>query len=76
MDGHIYAVAITRHGLVDAVVDHLVDQVMQPGHINVADVHGRPFAHSLEPFEYFYIVFVISAFLVFFHILIGMITLR
>ena len=52
------AVGIQRHGhqggvaaerLVDGVVDHLVDHVMQAGAVvRVADIHARALAHGIE----------------------------
>ena len=36
------------HRLVDRVVDHLVDQVMQPAVGGVADVHAGPLADMFE----------------------------
>ena len=42
---------VTREGLVDRVVDDLVDQVVQPARTGRTDVHPRPFAHRLEAFE-------------------------
>ena len=55
------AVGVERHQdlvgeagerLVDGVVDHLVDHVMQAGAVvGVADIHARPFAHGVEALE-------------------------
>ena len=52
------AVGVQRHGdeigvarqrLVDGVVDHFVDHVMQTGAVvRIADIHARPFAHGVE----------------------------
>ena len=40
--------------LVDGVVDHLVDHVMQArAVIGVADIHARPLAHGIEAFQHF-----------------------
>ena len=36
---------------VDRVVDDFVDEMMQPGGPGRPDVHRRPLAHGLEPFE-------------------------
>ena len=46
-DTNINTVAIARHGLVDGVVDHLIYQMMQASEMDIADIHGRTFAHSL-----------------------------
>ena len=44
-------VAVAGHGLVDRVVDDLVDQVVQTAKVGGADVHPRPPAHRLQPLE-------------------------
>jgi hypothetical protein len=44
-------VAMPGHGLVDGVVHHLVDQVVQALQAGVADVHGRPLPHRLQALE-------------------------
>ena len=51
VDGHLDAVAVPRQGLVDRVVDDLVDQVVQARRAGRPDVHRRPLAHRLEPLE-------------------------
>ena len=51
MDGHLDAAAVTRHRLVDAVVHHLPEEVMQPGLSRGADVHRGPDPHGLETLE-------------------------
>jgi hypothetical protein len=43
-------VAVER--LVHGVVDHLGEQVMQRLLVGAADIHARPPAHRLEPFEH------------------------
>jgi hypothetical protein len=48
---HIDAVGVARHRLVDGVVDHLPDEVVQPGEAGRADVHPRPFADGIEALE-------------------------
>ena len=55
------AVGVEHHGdqigmagerLVDGVVDHLVDHVMQAGAVvGVADIHARPLAHGIEALQ-------------------------
>ena len=45
------AVADARQRLVDGVVDHLVDEVVQAVDIGAANVHARAFAHGIEAFE-------------------------
>ena len=45
-------VAAAGHGLVDGVVHHLEDQVVQPLERGVRDVHAGALAHRLEPLEH------------------------
>ena len=51
VDGHRHRVAVAGQRLVDRVVDHLVDEVVQTAHTGRADVHARPLAHGLETLE-------------------------
>jgi hypothetical protein len=47
---HLDGVAIAGERLVDRVVHHLVDHVVQAGTVfGVADIHARPLAHGVEP---------------------------
>ena len=39
------------HGLVYGVVENLPDQMMEAGGADAADIHARPLADRLEPFE-------------------------
>jgi hypothetical protein len=48
---HLDGVAVPGQGLVDGVVDHLVDQVVQPALTGGADVHARTLADRVEPLE-------------------------
>ena len=50
MNHDVDEVANPGHGLVDAVVHHLIDQVVQARDIDVADIHGRPAPHGFEAF--------------------------
>jgi hypothetical protein len=52
VDDDIDQRAKTGHGLVDRVVDHLVDQVVQTGRAGRADVHGRALLHRLKALEH------------------------
>ena len=45
------AIANLGQRLVDGVVDHLVDEVMQRAHIGSADVHAGAPAHGLQPLQ-------------------------
>ena len=51
MDDDLDFVAMPAHGLVDGVVHHLVDQVVQAFRAGIADIHGRPFPHGLQALE-------------------------
>lgn len=52
MDGHHHAVGVAGQGLIDRVVDHLEDHVMQASAIvHIADVHARTLAHGLQAFQ-------------------------
>ena len=51
MDDDLDFVAIAGHGLVDGVVHHLVNQVVEAFVAGIADVHGRAFPHGLQAFE-------------------------
>ena len=43
---------VAGQGLVDGVVDDLVDHMVQAGAVvGVADIHARPLAHGIEPFQ-------------------------
>ena len=53
---HVDAVAEACHGFVDAVVDHLVDEMVETSFRNVSDIHGRALAHRLKTFENLYTV--------------------
>ncbi len=48
---HLYDIAEPAHGLVDAVVHHLIHQVVQAFGAGVADVHGRPSPNGIQTFE-------------------------
>ena len=51
VDRDVDLIAVAGQRLVDRVVDDLVDEVVQAGRAGRADVHRRPLAHRLEPFE-------------------------
>ena len=57
------AVAIAGQRLVDGVVDHLVDHVMQArAVVGVADIHARALAHGVEPAQHLDRVGVVGSF--------------
>ena len=51
MQGHLDEVGTARHGLVDRVVDHLEDEVMEAAGARRADVHARSQPDRLEALE-------------------------
>ena len=55
-DGDSDPVAVAGHGLVDGVVHHFVDHVVQRLDVGAADVHTGAAAHGLQPFEHLDIV--------------------
>jgi len=52
----LYQVAEPCHGLVDAIIDDFIDEMVQPGDIDISDVHGRTFADGFQPLEDFDVV--------------------
>ena len=45
----VYGIAVSGQGLVDRVIDHLVDHMMQSRSvIGVTDIHARPLAHRFQ----------------------------
>jgi hypothetical protein len=56
VNGDVDLVAKPGEGLVNRVVDDFVDEMMQARRSRRADVHRRPLADGVEPFEYFYFV--------------------
>ena len=44
-------VAVSGHGLVDAVVYHFVDEMMKAPFVGAPDVHTGSFPYCLEPFQ-------------------------
>ncbi len=51
-DVHIDRIAMPGKGLVDGVVHHLVHQMVQALHADVADVHGRAFPYRLKALQH------------------------
>ncbi len=51
-DGHADLGTITGHGLIDTVVNHLIDQMMESPLADVAYVHRRSFSDSLQSFQH------------------------
>ena len=51
MEGHLDKVGAPCEGLVDRVVDHLEDQVMESPRARRADVHARAQPDRLEALE-------------------------
>src|SRR3546814_20728371 len=55
MDRYENLVTMTCHGLVDGVIHHFIDQMMQPFGAYITDIHSRAFAHRLQAFKTLYI---------------------
>ena len=51
MNGHVDEVVPAREGLVDGVVDHLVDEVVKASRSGRPDVHPGSESDRLEAFE-------------------------
>src|SRR5438445_4106646 len=51
MDRHVDPRAKAREGLVDRVVDDLVDEMVQPAARHRPDVHRRPAPHRLQTLQ-------------------------
>ena len=47
----VHFIAVTGHGLVDRVVNHLVDQMVQPRRAGGTDVHARAAPDGLEALQ-------------------------
>src|SRR5512145_3167274 len=60
MDGDFNRLPEARHVFVYAVVDHLIDEMMQAVDARAADIHRRPLAHRIEPFKDFDLVRTIA----------------
>src|SRR5579859_7923703 len=59
MDYHLNTVSETRHYLVNAIVHHLVNQMMETSLVGRADIHTRAHADGLQAFENLDILLVI-----------------
>src|SRR6266540_1834274 len=49
--GHLDTIVSARHCLVDGIVDHLVNEVVEAPRTGRADVHARPFPDRVEPLK-------------------------
>jgi hypothetical protein len=56
VDGQIDPVAKPAKGFIDRIIYNFMDQVVQTPLADIANVHRRPLAHSLQTFENLYIV--------------------
>ncbi len=52
VNGDVDGVTVAGHGLVDAVVDDLANEVVQAANVGAADVHARPAADRLQALEH------------------------
>ena len=59
VDTHADVITRSRHGLVNGIVQNLIDQMMESCAAAVADIHIRPFAHRLQAPEDLYVTCVI-----------------
>ena len=59
LDAHVNLIAKTCQRLVDGVIQHFIDQMVQSAASTVADVHIRPFAHRFYAPQDFYITCVV-----------------
>jgi len=77
VNSHLNQVAKSGHGFIDAVIHNFVHQMVKSGNIDISNIHGRSLTNGFQSFQYFNIVFVIIIYIIFFfHILIGIITLK
>ena len=52
VEGHLDLVAVAGQSLVDGVVDHLIDHVVEArAVVGVADIHAGPLAHGIEALQ-------------------------
>src|SRR5215212_10015177 len=51
MYGNENILAMTGEGLVDGIVHHLIYEVMQSLHTNIANIHGRALTHGFKSFQ-------------------------
>ena len=56
---HSYAVAESGQRFINRVIQHLIDQMVQPSACPVADIHIRAFANRLQSPEYLYIARIV-----------------
>ncbi len=60
VERHDARLRMARENLVDAVIDHLVDHVMQARPVvGIADVHAGTLAHRIEPLQHLDAVFAV-----------------
>src|SRR5204862_1096677 len=52
MEGHLDPVVPAREGLVDRVVEDIVDEMVEPAEARRTDVHARPQTDRLEALEH------------------------
>ena len=52
VDGHFDVGTEACQGLVDRVVDHLINQMVQTLYTYISDVHGRTLTHCFQPFQH------------------------
>ena len=68
MNGNHDVVTVTSQGLIDGVIDHFEDHVVQAGAVRrITDIHPRAFANRLETLELLNARFVVGELLVLFN---------
>ena len=56
MDHDVHPGAVTCQGLIHAVVNYLIDKVMEPSGPCASYIHGRPLPDGLKAFQYLYLL--------------------
>ena len=81
VDGDVDVRAIAGHGLVDGVIDSLVDEMVKAFLADVANIHGGTFQHGIQALEHldvfrriiaFRILYVWHFVFLFFHEAVGL----
>ena len=56
MDGHADFCTVAGKGLINGVIHHLINKVVQSLFSSIANVHGRSFAYCLKTVKYLYLI--------------------
>ncbi len=52
IDGYIDLCTVTGEGLVNGVVNNLINKMMQATNTYITNIHGGPFPYCLQSFKY------------------------